>query len=235
MDSGRQDGSRGVAIYRELIASFLAAHACKQELGGYPAFEGMLVAGQAADADTQETGPPEPTVQAQYMVVVYVSAVLCKWPADINRPGFPALWFVVDGKSKKLNSFAVETELIIEALENADPDVRELRIPIPAFEAHDPDEGAVLAGHLFHMRLKSVRIEAAPHTDEPRLPTRGIRFEIGVELDDDEKPPVHSFTMAGVTPFLALSAPVEHYSGPSSFALEFDELMKTWKPLPNEP
>ncbi len=231
------DGSVEFVKYGELIADFLAAFACKQELGGYTAFEGVLVRSPRQPADNdRETRPPELAVRAQHKVMVFVSVVLGKMQADTKDPGFPALWFVVDGRSKRFNSFAVETRLIIEALENADPDMYEPQTPILAFEAHEPDKETVLTGDPFFIRLRPVQVESPPDTTEPCLALGGIRFEIGVELYDDKKPPVYSFTMAGVTPFLALSAAVERYPGPSSFALELDELKKErGDATPNEP
>ena len=193
--------------YWQLIADFLATHSFKQEHGGYPAFEGDYIGDGSA-------------FQANRKVNVFVRAVLCESPESSHIKSAPSRWFLSGEGAAEFCSFAVETELLIEALENVEHDN-----PIPAVEALEPEITRVLGGLPLYLRLKPCRIEPAPgRTREPRLPAHGIYLEVGEIENEREKPPAYSFAMAGITPFLAFTVALDEYPGPSSFALELDEL-----------
>jgi hypothetical protein len=200
------------AAYREQIADFLVAHSFRQDHGGYLAFEGELIAGGTA-------------MQVDRQVVVDVEGVLCEWPEAARIKPVPSLWFSIDNEGVPFASFAVETELVIEALENAAPPMPGFQMPIPAVEARDPHLDRVVGGDSLQLGITPIRVEAASEAAEPRLPAGGIHFEIWKPAEDEqEKAAAYSFAMAGLVPMLALSAALARYSGPSAFDLEADEL-----------
>lgn len=211
----RNDDS-GVA-YHQLIADFLAVHGGKGEHRGYPAFEGDPVADGAG-------------ILAERELLVFVGAVICKGPEGSGVAAAPSLWFLVckDGGAPEefVGSFAVETELVIEALQNVDPSAEDQQIPLPAVEAMDPHAESVIAGDPLQLRISQTRIEPVPGRLDRLLPATGLRFGVGGLEGKEKSPPAYSFAMAGLTPFLALDAAMVRYSGPSSFVLEREELRR---------
>jgi hypothetical protein len=210
----RETPSDGAA-YRQLITEFLDIRAVRREYEGYPAIEGELIA--------DGTG-----MLAERKLMVFVRAVLCEWPEGSGVKAAPSLWFLVckDGHAPEafLDSFAVETEVVLEALQNIDPAGPDLQIPLPAVEAREPGIDTVVAGDPLYLGISSTRIEPVAGELDQAPPTAGIRFAVeGVE-EGCRCAPGYSFAMAGLTPFLALDAAMVQYSGPSSFALELDEL-----------
>jgi hypothetical protein len=204
----RSDGD--AAAFGKLIPDFLSVHHFKREYGGYRAFEGEVIAdGKAIQADRE--------------LVVFVSTVLCRWPEQAAAIEMaPSLWFRARDESGEFNSFAAETDLVLEALNYAGPSSRELQIPIPAVKVRNGEGNSVVAGDPIHLRICSTLVEPSPGSTEAHLPAPGIRFD--TRESEREKPPAYSFAMAGLTPFLALSAALDDYSGPTSFALELEEL-----------
>jgi hypothetical protein len=155
-------------FYPAMTADFLVAHSCIQELGGYPGCDGEF------DGEV---------VRVSSRFLVYVSARVCEWPEPSRRRPVASLWFLVDEKNGT-RSFAVETESLIGALENFAPSLsrrdRRPRTSLAAIEVHDlGDDDHVVAGSTLHLALMAVQVKASGDTDEPRLPTDGIRFEIG--------------------------------------------------------
>jgi hypothetical protein len=211
------------AAYRQLNTEFLDIRAVRGEHEGYPAFEGELTAGGAR-------------ILAERKLLVFVRAVLCEWPEDSGVKAAPSLWFLVckDGHAPEafVDSFAVETELVLEALQNIDPAGGDLQIPLPAVEAREPGINSVVAGGPLYLHISSTRIEPAAGEPE-RRPAAGIRFAVegGVEKER-KRPPGYSFAMAGLTPFLALDAAMVQYSGLTSFALELEELRQETERTP---
>jgi hypothetical protein len=203
------------AAYCQLIADFLTVHAAKDEREGYPAFEGELLADGAG-------------MLAERKLLVFLRAVLFEWSADSGVKAEPSLRFVVckDGHAPEafLDSFAVETELVLEALENIDPSAGDLQISIPAVEVRDHDVDGVVAGNPLYLRISYTRIEPVPGKYERRLPAPGLRFAVGGAEQERKHPLAYSFAMAGLTPFLALDAAMVQYSGPPSSVLELEEL-----------
>jgi hypothetical protein len=203
--------------YRELIADFLAVRAVRERhQGGYPAFEGELMADGAG-------------MLVERKLLVFVRAVLCEWREGSRvKAAAPSLWFLISrgGNTPEafVDSFAVETELVIEALQKISSSPEDLQIPLPAVEARDPDVDRVVAGDPLHLRISYTRIEPVPGRVEPRLPAAGIRFAVGGIEEKLKRPPPFSFAMVGLTPLLALDAAIVQYSGPSSFVLELEEL-----------
>jgi len=212
----RAEGGDAAEGYRELIADFLATHSHKQAHDGYPAFEGELIADKNA-------------VEIRTTRIVHISSVRCQWPGHNVAPR-SYLWFVIDNQAQ-FSSFAVESELVIEALENADPGFSICEsFHLPATEAKDPGDKLVIAGGPLYLRIDPVRIESPFGNPEPRLPALGIRFEVG-EADENGEPkgrPAYSFAMAGLTPLASLGAAM--WESPDleerSFAEELDEFSR---------
>jgi hypothetical protein len=212
----RAEGDDAAESYRELIADFLAAVSFKQAHGGYPAFEGELIADKNV-------------VEIRRTRTVHISSVRCQWPGHKVAPR-SYLWFVIDNQAR-FSSFAVESELVIEALENVDHSSPLGRSShLPATEANDPGDKLVIAGGPLYVRINPVRVEPPLGNLEPRLPPPGIRFEVG-EADESGEvkgPPAYSFAMAGLTPLAALAAAL--WESPDleerSFAEELDEFTR---------
>jgi len=211
----REKREDAAAAYRQLITDFLAVYSLKDQHQGYPAFEGEQIADGAR-------------MLAEHKLLVFVEAVLCNWPQRNGGEAAPSLRFLVcrngSPNGEIIGGFAVETELVIEALENAYPSTGDLQIPLPAVEVPDPARDSVAAGDPRYLRISLTQIEPGPGTCVPRLPAGGIRFAVGGTEDGRTDPPAYSFAMAGLTPFLALNAAMVQYSGPSSLVLELEEL-----------
>jgi hypothetical protein len=211
VDRETADDDSGAA-YRELIVDFLAVRAVKDKHRGYPAFAGELVADGAG-------------MLAERKLLVVVNTVLCKWPEGRQAP---SLWFLVRKGGRApgefFDSFAIETELVLEALANTDSPAGDLQIALPAVEARGPGVDGVVAGDPLSLRIAPTRIELAPGKPERRLPANGIRFDVRGFEDGLRDPPPYSFAMVGLIPFLALDAAMVQYSGPTSVDLELEEL-----------
>jgi hypothetical protein len=201
-----------------------------QELGGYPGCDGEF------DGEV---------VHARSRVLVYVSARECEWPELSTRdPDRASLWFVVLDEKNGTRSFAVETECLIGALENLGPSLSHLdhrpRTRIPAVEVQgEGDDDHVVPGSTLSLALMAVQVQG--EADTPRLPTDGIRFEIGDDALLEANSPTYSFTLEGLVPFIALSAALQDPAAgpPKSFSEELDELAAeieaaTEEPLPDE-
>jgi hypothetical protein len=217
MEELRRDTSNDdPAAYRQMIADFLAVRPDKKEHRGYPAFEGELVDDGAR-------------MLAERKLLVFVMAVLCESPeGSAVKTASPSLWFLVckDGSAPEefVDSFAIDTELVIEALQNIDSAAGDQQIPLPAVEALDPDVDKVIAGDPLHLRISYTRIEAVNAKLDRRLPAPAIRFAVGGVEEERRRRPAYSFAMAGLAPFLALDAAMVQYSGLSPFVLELEEL-----------
>lgn len=204
-------------FYPALTADFLVAHSSMQELGGYPGCDG--------DYDGE-------VVRVTSRFLVYVSAVVCEWPEPSTLdPERASLWFVVLDEQNGTRSFAVETESLIGALENLGPalsrlDRRQRTRAIPAVEVQgqgDDDHVIPVPGSTLSLALMAVQIQG--EADTPRLPTDGIRFEIG-DAAPGAGSPAFSFTLEGLVPFIALSVAHQDPAAgpPKSFSEELDEL-----------
>jgi hypothetical protein len=211
--------------YRQLITEFLDIRAVRGEHEGYPAIEGELIADGAG-------------VLAERKLLVFVRAVLCEWPEGSGVKAAPSLWFLIckDGHAPEafVGSFAVETDLVLEALQNIDPAGGDLQIPLPAVEAREPGIDSVVAGGPLHLHISSTRIESAAGEPKRKPPAAGIRFAVKRVEKERKRPSGYSFAMAGLTPFLALDAAMVQYSGLSSFALELEELRQEIEGTPGQ-
>ncbi|HWC48500.1 MAG TPA: hypothetical protein VG448_06440 [Solirubrobacterales bacterium] len=211
MGSEPEKGGDAVS-YGELISDFLEAHTCMEELGGFAAYDGVFVG--------DDRGGGKVTVEKRLMV--FVSAVLFKPPeAGSSVEEVPGLWFVL-GEAGSFRSFVVQTAFVIEQVGWSDEPLPPTAVP--AYEARDPDDGIVQAGELVHIHIRRVQTEPGPGLLQPDLPPGGgIQFEVGVGEDGDAVP-FYRFTMAGITPFLALSVRMARSSDCPSFEGELREL-----------
>jgi hypothetical protein len=215
-EAEREMGSdESIALYRHLIDDFLTVRSARDQREGYPAFEGPLISDGAG-------------MLAERKLLVYLRAILCEWPEGAGVEAAPSLWFLVcrdrQVPGSFVGSFAVETELLIEALRDLNPSLGDLEIPLPAVEAKDTGVDRVVAGDPLYLQISYTLIAPVHGNREQRLPAAGIRFAVSGDEEEREHPTAYSFGMVGLAPLLALDAALTRYSGPSSFVLELEEL-----------
>lgn len=212
--------------YPVWIREFLDVQLLMESHAGFPAFEDEPVR--------------EGVVRAGAELLVLTTRVVVdqRKPATARFEPWPFLWFLITGREDReqelrLDSFVVDVEMALEALAKADPSTTPTGHPVPAYLATEPDTVSVEAGDARYLTMKVVELERpSPALEPPRM---GIRFEIA----EGEDHPLYSFTMEGLTAFLALGVPIlEQLPAPdrrSSFSRELDELSEriesSWRSL----
>jgi hypothetical protein len=204
----RQDRG-GVAIgdfYSGLIAEFIDVQNFHEEQRGFPAF---------IDAPLREgivrTGPK---------VLLYVRRTKLRQVGGLRKE--PYLWFYIH-RAGRDDTFVVDCEMVLEALERAVPGMERLHLPVPAHVAKDPDDESVRAGAPRHLTLALVDVDRSFETEAHD--GKGIRFEVAEEVGEEELLALYSFTMEPLAALLALGASVIGEAGndPSAFERELDE------------
>jgi hypothetical protein len=201
------------------IREFLDVQLVVEAHAGFPAFEDELVG--------------EGVVRAGGELLVFTTRVAVdqRKPATPRFEPWPYLWFLITegedrGDVARLDSFVVDIEMALEALAQAHPSMAPNRLPVPAYVATEPDAAGVELGDARHLTVEVVELERHPGALGP--PRMAIRFEIAKEIVDEEDHALYSFTMEGLTPFLALGVPIlEQLPTPdrrSGLSRELDEL-----------
>jgi len=210
----KSEGGRGTGsgkeigdFYSRLIGEFIAVQGFHEAHRGFPAF---------ADTPLREgvvCGGPK--------ILAYVHRTKLRQVDGLRKE--PYLWFSICRESSD-DTFVVDCEMVLEALERAVPGVERLRFPVPASVAEEPDDESVRAGAPRHLTLTLVEVE--PALEGEVRERRGIYFEIAEEMSEEELLTLYSFTMDLLTALLALGASVIGEAGndPSAVERELDEL-----------
>lgn len=194
--------------YTGMIAEFIEIQDFHEEQRGFPAFI--------------DTPLREGIVRLGPKVLVYVRRTKLRQVDGLRKE--PYLWFYIHRESRD-DTFVVDCEMALEALERAVPGMEHLRIPVPANVAEEPDDDSVRAGAPRRLTLTLVEVE--PALEGETRERRGICFEVAEELAEEELLTLYSFTMEPLTALLALGAPLFGESGdePSAFERELDEFV----------
>jgi hypothetical protein len=206
----RRGGAAG-DFYSGLIGEFIAVQKYHEIEGGFPAFEDTLLR--------------EGVVRTGSRLEAFISRVEVRQLKERARglAEEPYLWIFVHDEEDRLDSFVVDSEMALGAVEKAAPAMDRLRIPVPGYAADEPDGHSVRVGEARYLTVSLVEVEPGP---ECEIGSRsGIRFEVAEQFGESKAPPLCSFTMEPLTALLAIGARVlrNAVGSPSTFEQKLED------------